>query len=227
MNRALDLIAQFLNEHQKKATIHQIQKLCGFLNFLCQCVIPGRAFTRRLYAYTTNGLPHHHVRINREMKLDLEVWRQFLMFPGIFCHPFMEFTELSADDVMIYSDASRNFKKGFGAYFETQWTYGVWDEQFMEWEQPSIEFLELFGVTVAVLLWIKNFPNKRICLFCDNESAVHMINNSSSKCKQCMVLIRLNTLESLVNNVRVFAKYVNTKKNGIADSLSHLDFRRF
>ena len=30
VNRALDLIAQFLNEHQKKATIHQIQKLCSF-----------------------------------------------------------------------------------------------------------------------------------------------------------------------------------------------------
>ena len=39
------------------------------------------------------------------------------MFPGILCRPFMEFTELSADDIMIYSDASRNFNK------EAIWLY--------------------------------------------------------------------------------------------------------
>ena len=34
----------------KKTTVHKLQSLCRFLNFLGQSVVPGRAFTRRLYA---------------------------------------------------------------------------------------------------------------------------------------------------------------------------------
>ena len=34
----------------KKFTLHDLQKLCGFLNFLCRCVVPGRAFLTRLYS---------------------------------------------------------------------------------------------------------------------------------------------------------------------------------
>ena len=33
----------------KKMTVKHMQKICGFLNFLGRCIVPGRAFTRRLY----------------------------------------------------------------------------------------------------------------------------------------------------------------------------------
>ena len=42
-----------------------------------------------------------------------------------------------------------------------------------------------------------------------------------------MILIRLLVLESLKKNARVFAKYVKLKENGLADSLSRLDIKRF
>ena len=64
-------------------------------------------------------------------------------------------------------------------------------------------------------------------LFCDNESVVHMINNNSSRCKNCMVLMRLLVAESMIRNVRVFAKHIGTKDNGKADALSRLDLKRF
>ena len=54
-----------------------------------------------------------------------------------------------------------------------------------------------------------------------------MINNSTSRCRNCMVLIRLITAESILRNVRIFARYVGTKDNGKADALSRLDFVRF
>ena len=93
--------------------------------------------------------------------------------------------------------------------------------------KPSIEYLELFAVLVGVIKWIKLFDNKRIILFCDNEAVVGMINNSSSSCKNCMVLIRLLVVESIVRNVRIFARHVGTKDNGKADALSRLDLKRF
>ena len=64
-------------------------------------------------------------------------------------------------------------------------------------------------------------------LFCDNMSAVHMVNNASAKCANCMVLIRCITLTCVKYNVRVFAKFVDTKSNGLADSLSRMEFTRF
>ena len=61
-------------------------------------------------------------------------------------------------------------------------------------------------MTVAVLNWVQFLKNKRIVLLYDNEAVVHMINNSSSRCKNCIVLIRLIVLEGLLHNVRVFIK---------------------
>ena len=135
------------------------------------------------------------------------------------------YTEYTAVDM--YSDASRHFEKGFGAYCGKHWCYGQWDTTFTEANKPSIQYLELFGVAVAVTNWLHLFKNKRIYLFCDNQSVIKMINNSSARCKNCMVLIRMITLHSLQNNTRVFAKYVPTLKNDKADALSRLDLARF
>ena len=133
---------------------------------------------------------------------------------------------LDVQQLDMYSDASGNYKLGFGAYCGPEWTFGQWDLDICNKRKLSIEFLELFTVLVGVLNWIHLFRNKRIVLFCDNESVVQMI-NSSSKCKDCMILIRYLTAESIDKNVRVFAKHVGTKNNGKADALSRLDFNRF
>ena len=42
-----------------------------------------------------------------------------------------------------------------------------------------------------------------------------------------MVLIRLMVAESLLTNVRIYARHVGTKENGKADALSRLDLQRF
>lgn len=63
----------------KKVTILQLQRVTGLLNFFCRAIVPGRAFTRCLYAAfsQSNLKQHHHVRVNGELKFDLGVWRQF------------------------------------------------------------------------------------------------------------------------------------------------------
>ena len=64
-------------------------------------------------------------------------------------------------------------------------------------------------------------------MHCDNIAVVHMINNTTSSCPHCMHLIRLLVLRSLQFNFRLFATYVSTKSNDLADSLSRLQFQRF
>ena len=215
------LIESILDKQSKKVTLNQLQKVCGFLNFLGRCVIPGRAFTRRLYVYTANNnlKPHHHIRVNAEMRDDLKMWLTFIRHPSIFCRPFLDFSSfLVADEIDMYSDASG--KIGMGAYCGNQWMHQVWPQEFIRKFRPSIEYLELYAVTAAVLSWIHLFKNRRIILFCDNRSVVDMINFTTTSCRNCMVLVRIIVLKGLLENVRIFARHVKGVKNDLADSLS-------
>ena len=160
------------------------------------------------------------------MKVDLSVWLLFLNHPTISARPFMDYSCHYPQELDFYTDASRKFDLGFGAYCQTSWICQVWDE-FVSMVQPSIEYLELYAVTAAILLWVRRFSNMRVVIFCENESVVYMINSSSSSCRNCMVLIRMITLESLYHNMRVFAKHVKTKKNGAANALSRMQLGRF
>ena len=221
IQKAKNLIGDVLGKKSKKITLNQLQKICGFLNFLGKCIIPGRAFTRRLYAYTANDKlkPHHHIRIKAEMREDLMMWLTFLEHPSAYSRPFLDFSkDIIADEIFMYSDASG--KLGMGALCQNDWMYIMWSKTFLVKEKPSIEYLELYGVVAGVLAWIHRFRNRRIILFCDNKSVVGMINITSTSCKNCMVLIRILVLKGLIENVRIFAKHVEGIKNTLADNLS-------
>ena len=47
-----------------------------------------------------------------------------------------------------------------------------------------------------------------------------MVNNSSSKCRYCLHLIRLLVLRSLQYNMRIFSKHIYGKHNYFSDILS-------
>ena len=234
VERAKVIINRVLNKSSKKLTLHELQKICGFLNHLCRAIVPGRAFTRRLYAYTAGTLlPHHHINIKKEMRQDLNMWLKFLENPIVYSRPFMDYNNvLYPEDLDWYTDASKNPKLGFGGNFGHFWFAKKWSDDneepgnFIIDKDPSIQYLELFAVTASVLLWIHKVRNKRIRLYCDNKSVVDMINMNTSSCKNCMVLIRILVLESMKNNVRIYAKHVTSEDNAIADALSRFQFSR-
>ena len=97
----------------------------------------------------------------------------------------------------------------------------------MEIHGPSIEYLELFEVTVGVIKWIHRFANQQVALFCDNRSVVDMINGTASKCKNCMVLLRIVVLQGLIHNVKITAKHVSGNLNYFSDALSRLKIQKF
>ena len=225
VSRAKELIDTVLNS--KKITVHSLQKLTGFLNFLCKCVVPGRAFTRRFYTYYTPMMkPHHHLNVTRELKEDLRVWMGFLNNAQIYCRPFIDYSiTLQADDIDWYTDASG--KIGVGGIFTKFWFQQRWNEEFLAREKPSIQFQELYAVTASILLWGRHFRNRRIRLFVDNTSVRDMVNSTSTREKNCMNLIRIIVKHCLDWNLRVFAKHVETKLNFYADALSRYQMTRF
>ena len=229
VQKAIFMVTDMLQRPSKKTTLRELQSLCGTLNFFGRCIIPARTFTRRLYAKTANKnlKAHHHIRIDSEMRLDLEMWLRFLQHPRVFSRSFSEFKEVTAEDINMYSDSSRNKNLGCGGVCDRDWFMTAWDPQFIEEFEPSINYLELYAVTVAVCNWIHRFEGRTVSLFCDNMSVVHMLRTKTSSCKNCMVLIRFIVLQELMNNVRVTAKHVTSKDNLISDLLSRKKYKQF
>ena len=126
-----------------------------------------------------------------------------------------------------YTDASANPLLGAGGYSGEDWFILQWEEDFIMDQRPSINYLELYAVAVSIYSWIYKYSNQKVTLFCDNMSVVHMINSNSSKCQNCMVLIRLIVLQCLKFNVLVTAKHVKGVQNNFADLLSRMNLKQF
>ena len=104
----LHLIRKFM--HKKKSTIKNLQQLAGHLNFINRAVVPGRAFTRRMYAkFSGSNLldnkgrslkPHHHVKLDREFRLDCALWEYFLQDLDSMIWPFVDLDESMCVDTL-------------------------------------------------------------------------------------------------------------------------------
>ena len=70
-----------------------------------------------------------------------------------------------------------------------------------------------------MLTWGDLLVNTRVVIFCDNQSVLEMVNNTTSICKNCMYLLRLLVLNNLRFNRRISVKYVKSADNILADSL--------
>ena len=173
--KALKLLNDLADK--KKATVKQLQMLTGYLNFLTKAIHSGRTFTRRMYSKFT-GLnkklkSHHHISLDKEFKFDCEIWRLFLTHykKRAVCRLMIDlYSVKDATQLDFYSDASAAEFLGFGAIFEDRWLYGQWERGFIKQNNPpSIEYLELYTLTAAVLTWGDQLQIQRIIIFCDNN----------------------------------------------------------
>lgn len=232
--KALNQIEQILQS--KKVTVLDMQKITGLLNFFTRAIVPGRAFTRRLYAaYAGSSLKqHYHIRVTQEMKLDLGMWKGFLRQEGNVVRPFIDFAmNKNIREIPMTSDAAKSSACGFAACLVDHesrklfFCYDQWEAGLLDLYDPSIQFLELFALTVGILIFSKKISNARVRIHCDNQSVVHMVNNTTSSCKHCMILIRLLTLTALHHNVVYEAKYIKSEDNDLSDKLSRLELENF
>ena len=220
---------------KKKGTVKELEQLTGLLNFLGRAIVPGKAFTCRMYAKFTGakeiGLrAYHHVTLDREFKNDCDVWLKFLTSNDkSISKPFINFTDLdeTSEVLSMYSDATAHRDLGFGIIFDSKWMLQQWEPRFIEQYEPSIEFLELYALCVGVFTWSERLKNRRFITYCDNESACNMVRNTSCGCKFCMTLIRKLVLRSLKFNFRVFPRHIKGKDNYLSDSLSRLNREKF
>ena len=213
---------------KKSVTLNSMQSLIGSLHFMCRAIVPGRPFCRRLInAIRGVTKPYHHIRITKAMRLDLQTWLSFFhSFNGI--SVFHDKFWVSNADLPLYTDSAASFGKGFGAYFQGKWAYGIWpSEWFRLGITKDITVLELFPIFVAIEIWGHYLCNKKILFKCDNQSVCHILNAQTSKSDYVMVLVRAITLRCLQRNIVFRAEHLSSIQNDITDSLSRLQMARF
>ena len=220
IEKCVSLISEFCR--RKKVTLKEIQSLVGLLNFACSVIRLGRAFLRRLIDLTVGvRMPNHYIRLNREVKEDLNLWLSFLSnFNGKSF--FLEDTWLNSSKLNLFTDASGAL--GFGAIFGSHWCYGKWPS---DWQYQNIAILEFYPIVLSLYLWGATMSNQCVLFFTDNESLVHVINKQTCKDRVLMVFVRKLVSICLRHNILFKAKHIQGVRNKLADALSRLQVQIF
>jgi hypothetical protein len=220
LEKTTNLLSDFLR--RKKVTLKEVQSLCGLLNFACAVVSPGRAFLRRLIDLTIGvHAPHHFIRLNKEVKADLNIWQNFLAEFNGKCF-FLDDNWNTSPQLNLYTDAAGSL--GFGAIFGNHWCYGAWPSS---WLSYNIAVLEFYPIVLSLYLWGHHMQNQSILFFTDNEALVSVINKQTCRDKTLMFFVRKMVLICLKRNILFKAKHIPGVKNKLADALSRLQVHTF
>lgn len=203
-------------------TKKELQSLIGHLHHAAKVVWPGRAFIRRmldlLHCFRRND---HPIRLNREFRLDLSWWHQFLsewhgvsfwLFPGLSPPP----------DTEVMSDASGAV--GFGAIWGEEWFNGIWLHQQVN---LSIAYKELYPIVMAAALWGSHWSRQHIMFRSDNEAVVLILNSRTSKVPVIMHLVRHLLLSAARFQFSFSTLHIPGLCNVVADALSRFNWQAF
>ena len=111
----------------KKTTVKQIQALAGSLNFITRAVPHGCLFMQKMYNLVARLKPNWHVSITAELKRDCHVWLHFIRDYG----GWTQIRTPQTPMVMLYTDAATTEDLGWGAWWDTHWTWDQWDSEFI------------------------------------------------------------------------------------------------
>ena len=166
---------------------------------------------------------HHRIKLNAEFWGDINWWLTYLPnWNGVSFLYEADWT--STLDVELFMDASN---KGFGCYLQGQWCQGTFPSQSFGDKQMSINWHELYAITMALALWGPQLKGKHLLFHCNNTSVVHIMARASSHGKTMMVLVCTFTLLMMQHNVHIKIQHIAGVNNDMADVLSHFEMDRF
>ena len=224
IHSALKAINSYLK--RRKCTSLQATQLAGLLNFCCTAVPFGRTFLRSLYTAAAGKPRHHHVDVCGELRKDLILWKFFLSkYSG--WSPIIQ--QKNRVQTVIYTDAAKKDGLGWGIYCSSdgQWAHAVWDNDFIQQLDCSIDYLELLVIVIYVITHAHLLQNHKLFVFCDNTPAVQAVRLLSSTSTSMQALIRILATQAMVFNIKLIASHIPGRFNKFADLLSRQQVEQF
>ena len=152
---------------------------------------------------------HHLIRLNKEVKKDLDLWLTFLSDLNGKSF-FIDDTWQSSNSLNLFTDAFGALD--FGTLFGNHWCYGKWPDN---WVNMNIAVLEFYPIVLSLHLWSVDICNRSILFYTDNEALVHVINKQLCKDKLLMIFVRQMVLLCLKFNILFKAKHIAGVKNNL------------
>ena len=213
-----------------------LQQVGGLMSFCAQIVRGGRTFSRRLFDLCARARPGRGIFLCEETRKDLGWWVQF-------CAVFNCKTLIKSKlcEIPMVSDAS---KRGFGAWMGTDYFYGFWGKydvknlnaahkesqpimDKIEVHEGNINVYELWPVLVGLRRWGPKFNNKKLHIVTDNMQVLAMVNTGRSANHLCMEWLRELFWLCFIFNIELWASYIRSEDNILADNLSRLPYRGY
>ena len=216
------------------ATKKELEKVGGLVSHCSYVVRGGRTFSRRIFDLAASySRASRAVPLDEAIRADFQWWLSFCQtFNGRACiirglHP-----------VPLYSDSSF---LGFGAWVGLDWLYGLWADDTYHSPLPvgcghlegpprfdippkNINVYELWPVVIGIKRWAPYFRNARIHVITDNMQVLAMLNTGRSSNKLCMSWLREIFWTCFINNSDVYASYIRSEDNILADALSRVAY---
>ena len=154
---------------RKSCRRRQLESLIGTLQHAGRVVKPGRTFLRRmmdLLRTPSVTKSHHHIRLNRGFRADLQWWSTFAEhWNGVSTFPCIVQPLFT-----VTSDASGSW--GCWAWSGLSWFQLQWPTDARGYH---ISFKELFAGLQSCAVWGKRWRGSRVQWHCDNQAAVHAV----------------------------------------------------
>ena len=232
VHKLRDLITTVMD--RGRTSKKELECLGGLVSYCSYVVRGGRTFSRCVFDLAASySRAFKNIPLTEAIKDDLTWWLSFCgIFNGRACiirdtHP-----------LPIYSDASF---KGFGAWVSKDYLYGFWDpadapQDFPEGcshlvsppsysgSKPNINVYELWPLVIGLKRWGSYYTNSRIHFITDNMQVLAMINTGRSANPTCMSWLREMFWLCFILNIDVFASYIPSADNVLADALSRLSY---
>ena len=192
----------------------QLESLLGKLQFVSNCVQPGRLLIFRLRnALHEMGRGWH--RVTQDMRKDINWWRRFL--------PQYDRVSIMWMDQRIHPDslmAMGACLTGIGAISGKEYLHAEIPLRLVNDPQLSIAHYEMWAIVIGLRKWGKKFKGVRFCIQCDNQAVVDVINKGTARDKRLQQLLRLFVFECAVGKLEVVAKHLMGSLNQVPDLLS-------
>ena len=196
----------------------QMERLLGKLQFVSNCVQPGRVLVLRLREVHRSLPLKGHCIIPKEAKSDIHWWLKYL--PSYDRVSIMWMIQHPVADSFLATDACLT---GMGAICGKYFAHSIFPQEWTRLDQGiTIAHLELLALIVAIKSWKHKVTGNRFCVHCDNLLVVQAVNAGMTKNKLMADLPRELCFVAAVNKCEVVVLHVLGINNRIPDILSRI-----
>ena len=198
---------------RKSCTRNQLESLIRKLQFLSNCVRPGRLFVSCLLTQLKGMSRGKYYPLAEETRKDVKWW--YLFLPGYSGTSIMWMVDCVKIDGEMAMDSCL---KGTGGWCGNE----VFSERFPKREYKHITHLELWAVILSVKLWGKKLAGKIISIHTDNEAVACILNTGRSQDLLLQKQLRELTWWLAIHQVKIRAQHILGVSNRIPDMLSRM-----